>query len=634
MQMPPRSPAPYSTFGYHLLDSLDIPDKALNLLFAALILTVLGVFIGGNLLLLDSGTFWRSALITLPCLGLVFLFYSLSRYLHSLIWGLALAYCALWVIAFVRQPVLVYVSYALFALAIFYAARHLRVARRDWLPILLMAVLGVAMVLGVERAYTSFDMLPRLQAGSVHQDTLYHASIAAMIKNYGVVSTGLNGLVATPYHVFSHTLIAGISRLSGTGVIEVYGVATWVLFAPLLLFCVAACVAMFDRAGQLSLQLVWTSAALLLVALPLLGDWQWDSYFVSESYLVSLSVFVLGLGLLSKRRLSGFDLLLVVLTAALISNAKASVGVIYGGLWLVRLLWLSTGPRWMDFSAFLLSLLAVGWVVFDSARASSGGMSISPLHFVRTYSLWGGHLAVAGSALMAGVMPPVKTLLLGAASLAGFVLFHFLLSWILIAQIGYRQGAASVLKAPLGVYSVAAIAAGLLITFTVAIPGGSAYYFSNVAMFVALPGIAVMLTQVCQRRRTDERLLAGVGIVLICLISWRAFYNHSALHPEHAKQPDSSLLVELLKIRDSASLDLVLKPQMFWLEKTSVQPCSAKPFVFPAVSERPWVGVIEPASDCNYENYGYSQYGIVPGEQHLRVSPRLLPQMSIQYGDH
>lgn len=102
MRTQSRPQAPYSTFGHHLVDDLTVPDSGLNLLFAALILTVLGTFLGGNLLLLNAEVMWRSAMITLPCLGLVFLFYALSRHLASLAWGLTLTYGAMWLVAYVQ----------------------------------------------------------------------------------------------------------------------------------------------------------------------------------------------------------------------------------------------------------------------------------------------------------------------------------------------------------------------------------------------------------------------------------------------------------------------------------------------------------------------------------------------------
>lgn len=250
---------------------------------------------------------------------------------------------------------------------------------------------ATAAILGITRAYTSFDMLNRLHAGNVHQDTLFHASIAAMIKNYGVASTGLHGLVETPYHVLSHMLFASISLLSNVGVIEVYGVANWVLFAPILVFSVVACPAMLDRSSQLDLPLAWGASCVLLVVCPLLLQY-WavgDSFFVSESYLVSLGLLLLGLPLLFKRRLDFADLLLVLVLTALISNAKSSVGLIFAGLWFTRVLLVRGERIGFDIAALALSASAAAWVLLKPAAAFQDSMHISPLHFIRAYSFPG-----------------------------------------------------------------------------------------------------------------------------------------------------------------------------------------------------------------------------------------------------
>jgi hypothetical protein len=201
---------PFSTLGHLLVENVTVPERAVNLLFAALFLTVLGALLGGNLLLLDTSVLRHSALITLPCLGLLLLFYAFSRVLRSVPWGLMLTYIALCVLAYFRRPEVSLIAYIAFVTAAVYAFVCFRIERSDWAPILLMALTGTAVVLGFSGAYTSFDMIRRLQSGLVHQDTLYHASIAAMVKNYGVVSTGLNGLVETPYHALSHILLPAL----------------------------------------------------------------------------------------------------------------------------------------------------------------------------------------------------------------------------------------------------------------------------------------------------------------------------------------------------------------------------------------------------------------------------------------
>ena len=243
--------------GNHLVDEIGLPEQSLNLLFGALLLTAVGVFIGANLLLLDPKTLARSAQIVLPCMGLLLIFYALSRHLGSVVWGLVLTYGLVLLLVYGQQPVLAPAFY-LFAIAAMYVAvRFLRVERKHWSLLMLMGVVASATLLALAMGYTSFDMLPRLHEGNVHQDTLFHASIAAMIKNYGLASTGLNGLVVTPYHTFSHALMAGISLFSGFGVIEVYGVANSVLFAPILIFAITAFCGKLDRKQQLPLPLVW-----------------------------------------------------------------------------------------------------------------------------------------------------------------------------------------------------------------------------------------------------------------------------------------------------------------------------------------------------------------------------------------
>lgn len=332
------------------------------------------------------------------------------------------------------------------------AIRFLRVERKHWSVLILMAVIATVTILALAMDYTTFDMLPRLHAGNVHQDTLFHASIAAMIKNYGIASTGLHGLVETPYHTFSHALMAGISLFSNMGVIEVYGVANSVLFAPILIFSITAFCGKLDRTHQLPLPRVWAVGCLALVVMPFLFS-RWavsPSYFVSESYLVALSMLMLGLALLFKQRLTLSDLVAVALLAAMI--AKASVGLMFVGLWFARFIFLRSPRMLWVFAAGLLTALATGLVVIHVAQTASGSMPVDPLHFIRTYSFVGSDLSTAGKAVLAGTLPSGLTLILALAALGSFFVLHFLLSWVVIGQVAYRSGLDSVLKSPLALF--------------------------------------------------------------------------------------------------------------------------------------------------------------------------------------
>lgn len=605
------------------------PDTDLNTLFAALLLTVAGAFVGGNLLLLDASVILPSGQIALVCLGLVMVFYALARALRSLAWGLVIAYGLLLTITASRHAWVVHLAYLGAAWACVHAVRVLRVPRGAWGLVVLMGIVGVATALA-SPGYTTFDMVGRLHGGQVHQDTLYHASIAAMIKQYGVVSTGLHGLVETPYHALSHTLMAGLSRLSGRGVIEVYGVARSVLFIPILLFSVAACSAILHPGRGSEVPMRWLVACLLLVLSPLLfSPWAlWDSYFVSESYTVSLGLFLLGLPLLFKWRLTPADVALVLLLGLLVSSAKGSVGTILVGLWLVRALFLPTASAVL--AAALAAAVGFGLASWDAAGAASGSMTFRPLALIRDYGLGGGWVTEVGSTLQARGGLSWMALALALLTTAGFFAFHFVLSWVVVGNVTYVRGARALLREPVGLYSLAAAGAGAAIMLLLSVPGGSVYYFSNVAFFVALPTVTALLANRLSGWGWPTHAVLLVGAGLIATASVKGYFAASGLTWERRHPAHSVLVGDLIGLRDAVPADVAFRADPAVLDRNPVSRCSARPFVFPAVTERPWIGVIPETGDCPLRDYGYPQYGVV-GTGHGVTGPaRLAPGMRVQ----
>lgn len=621
-------------FGNTLTDDLTLPDANLSLLFGALLLTAVGVFAASNLLLLDPYTALISAQIMLPCLGLQLVFYAVSRQTRSILWGLLLTYGLLWLLVVGRMELMVPVVYLIFAASGYVAFRYLRIYRKDWPSLILMAVTATTAVLALAMQYTSFDMSARLHNGNVQQDTLFHASIAAMIKNYGVISTGLHGLVETPYHVFSHKLMAAISMTSGLAVIEVYGVANSVLFAPILIFSVAAICGKLDRAHELSIPVVWMLTAVVMVACPfLLGRWAlWGSFLVSESYLVALTLLTLGLALLFKRRLSSMDLIAAVLLAAMLANAKASVGLVFAGLWLVRFTFLDSERRSWVLLAALVVALVTGIVVFDSAQASSGSMPVDPLHFVRTYSFLGKHLDTAFETMATGVQSDMRTLVLALVAVLSFFLIHFGASWLVIGRVASRGGLRAIFGSPMALYSLAALGAGAAVVSVFAIGGGSAYYFSNVAFFISLPClVALLASRLAQRGVTQRRIFIVVMIVVI-LLGMKSFRSASRLSMGRADPQTSELISHLQVMRLHAPLNVVWAPGPKTGADNPVELCTAQPFVYAAVSERPWTGIVPDGRDgrCQYHAYGYERYGITAANPQITSTPRLLEAMELR----
>jgi hypothetical protein len=124
--------------------------------------------------------------------------------------------------------------------------------------------------------YGDFLIIDKLMQGTVHQDTLFHASIASMIKTYGVVSTGLHGLVETPYHVLSHRLFATLSILSGVHVLETYGVLQIIFLCPLLIAAVTWYAFRLSPAeSALDVNQCWVIVCVVLISLKVLPLERW-----------------------------------------------------------------------------------------------------------------------------------------------------------------------------------------------------------------------------------------------------------------------------------------------------------------------------------------------------------------------
>ncbi len=632
-------PSDYPEFGDQLSDSILIPEQTLNTLFAALLLTSATVFLSANVLFFDLSVLQETAPIALTCFCLLLIFYGLSTFLNNLGWGLVLTYSLMWLVTYCRCQWIVPMVYAFGVIGLAYAIRFLRIGNKELLPVFLMALIATAVILGCNGTYTSFDMLQRLHAGEVHKDTLFHASIAGMIKNYGVSSTGLNGLIEIPYHTFSHVLMASISILAGAGVLEVYGVASWVFFSPLLIFCIVAFCAMLDLDDdRTKAPLAWLFVCVLLVLAPsLFGRWALgNAFFGSESYLVSLGLFQFGLALLFKRNLNSTDLILAAIISGFIGYAKGSVGLIYAGLWLLRVLFLRGGIFWLDLIGFFLVAIAVGLMTFSSA-AANGPANIAPLSFISNYSFLGGYVAEVGKSLLGGANVSWRSALLVIAAIGSFSVFHFFFSWIVVARFLYKKGFKLLQQSPMMVYSIGAVAAGVLIILLFDIPGGSVGYFSGVALFVSLPGVVALLLRSYNealsksnyKTKTMIPLTFCFSLLFIFGMEARVVIHKVLAHKQYAKQ-HSTFVDSLLALRHQAPFGVVmrLQPSPESISKNPISECTAQPFVYPAVSERPWVDVIMPLEDCVYLYYGYPQYGITPLHQYVSVQPKLLPAMT------
>jgi len=426
--------------------------------------------------------------------------------------------------------------------------------------------------------------------------------------------------------------MASFSLLSGLGVIEVYGVANWVLFAPLLFFSIAAFCAMLDSTAKERLPIIWAlSAAIMVVMTFLFGRWFVKTlFFASESYLLSLGILLLALALLFKRKLVWPDLLLMGFLSAMIASSKGPVGVMYCGLWLVRFLVIRSDFVKRDLVALIVVLATVSWTVQDTALAASGGISWSPFQLIRSHSFLHHHLDAAMVGLFSGEKVSAMTWALAILALVSFFIIHFSLSWIVIAEAGYRSGSLrGFLGAPMGVYSLAAVLGGsAIVAATDAWEASNVFYFTNFAFFVSLPSVAVMLSAWLSRREVNDHRSIAVLTLLIFFLSLKGLYKHSGLDIGHSKIDSNVLISDLIALRQTASLDIVYRPGPTDFSHNPVKSCLVRPLVFPAISERAWIGVLDHNNHCNLRGWGYGNNATV--HQGITGEPRLLPGMRVQ----
>ena len=70
----------------------------------------------------------------------------------------------------------------------------------------------------------------------------------------------------------------------------------------------------------------------------------------------------------------------------------------------------------------------------------------------------------------------------------------------------------------------------------------------------------------------------------------------------------SPLINYLSSLREVAPKDYTYHATDELLVLNPVMRCTAAPFVFPAVSERPWMGVFLSNVPCDYKYYGFEMY--------------------------
>lgn len=581
-------------------------DRVTTWFLFSVILTVVSCFYG-NILISDKDVILDSFKILLVSVSIQILLFSVVKKTGNWLLGLLLVFLGLAGCAYLTAYALVgrVVGLAIVGVVVVRFRKSFHVHPSN-LPSPIIASILIGLFCIMCDRYTSFNMFGRLSAGDVHQDTLFHASIASMVKTYGVFSTGLSGTVPVSYHVFSHVLFAGISNLSGVSVFQTYGIATTVVFAPIFVILISAISAGIGNANRIYLKSVVSVACLSM--LPVwLGAWGvWlHNWIASESNLVGLCIlFAVILSCIDELHSDGLSSKYSVLgygTAAFLSTcSKGPIGIAS----ILSLFALFMARR--TASNFLkVGVTTVGFLSALLIVAGDAGASVRLLSFLVTHTK-GGHRLLA----LFQHEPNLVGVSLGLFVLLLSITIHFSGPFFLLILL--KSKATKSLQTYWRTFIVCTVTVGLLAVLLLFVGGGSESYFSNIPWYFCIPVIsAYTVDRVCGLTKKQQ---IAVGIAGFFVTSITLFKNRQLMLRTMAVQRicyTKNDFIDSLGTYRSAEYDEFLSiSNNLPKGENPIQRCTARPFVYPAVSEKAWTGLIESNSiPCTYDGYGYRSYG-------------------------
>jgi hypothetical protein len=344
-------------------------------------------------------------------------------------------------------------------------------------------------------------LLPeRVLTGLALPDTLFHTALSSILSHYGVLASALDGFAPIRYHAFSHLWFGLIARAQGLNAVHGYYLGLQIIVLPLLLFGFSLAVSAIGEARR--------EPALLLVA-PLLvlacfERFDFDSHLVSESHATGLALLLIGipcLRILSEAENSSPNrsAVLALAFAILLSAAKISIGAAWT-IGAVYLLLRRHRLSWMGWLASAALLLLHAWVVLkfvlpnDNVATTSWGPLDFPRHFPWIFT-------VNLLPVLAAVMLEVRDWRLGRDRLWRESLLLIMLVCVLP-------------------------------TLLLHLEGGSAYYFINVATWLALASLTSHLIGWAEPHR-GRFLAAGVlAIAIISILTPEKLHAYGALKYE------------------------------------------------------------------------------------------------------
>lgn len=350
-------------------------------------------------------------------------------------------------------------------------------------------------------------------AGSGEIDTLFHSTLANVISNYHVVSTGLDGLVYTPYHIASHFIFGQLASILNLDGLSFYLVGFSVLGVPLFIKALLTLISSINSSWLKPLNLLVLAFGLTGLMHPSVSDLMgiWSNQLNSQSYCLALTFFFLLASIVLDTYRSSVEeqpnmlqkailLLVISMATAVLIWIKVSVGVLFCTL--ATFLFLRIKAYKSKFYSVLF-----GMICLFSAIAYFSNLFKAPVDFV----------------LFAFYKLQVKP---------NFLLFHFVFFYLWVWLLSFYSFK---FKNDQRIHLETAIAFALIASLPgcfVELPGGSEVYFSNVQYWFSL---ALLIGLNIPVLLSETIALKGIVAILILLAGHNFVFSSAKLFSHQYK---------------------------------------------------------------------------------------------------
>jgi len=465
--------------------------------------------------------------------------------------------------------------------------------------------------------YDSVFLPELVLSGRAFPDTLFHTALSSILVWYGKVASALDGFEPVRYHIFSHLWFGLSAKTAGINVVNGYYIGMQVLGLPLLLFGLVittlACMPLPRQIPDIAL-LIATPLALLGA----IERYDWMSYLESESHMVGLLLFLVGLPYL--RTIADSDdthdapRAVVGLGYGLVLTAtKISIGAIWTLSFLYIILRSRNVSKW-GLAALATFLLVDGYMVLTLTLPNDNVSSttIEPLHFIRSYT----RVALVNlTPIAVAAILQIRDLRRGKARRWSEVVLLIFATTALPTLVLRIEGGSAYYFVNIGTWlAIASLSARILAW----IRPQYSMAASIVAIFCIVVGIAVhpeKTTAYERLKRQRDALYLHLDPAGGAVFSGRGLFNRDTLRALAVGAGQSTgakigRLLDELHVSAGSNAMVTVAPefQSYW---ALTRQCSVAPFLIPSFFGLPLLRGLPPSTEaCELgKYYGFARYG-------------------------